>query len=163
MRRPIVSVAALAAVLAVGAPAASADLASVTADECAGTAEWQVNLPLAYADMTVTSSTCKYASASVENNGNPHANVNDGTYSGGYRINLVGVNVTGTNSFAGTAVGSIGAGPIVVVSPNNLTATLVGTDPSKPAESIEEHTPAGSCGLNCYRTNIRFSTVWKNP
>jgi opacity protein-like surface antigen len=162
MRRLIVTVAALAAVLAVAAPAASADV-GVVADECSGTAQWQVNLPLAYADMTVTSSTCKFASASVDSNSNPHVNVNDGSYTGGYRINLLGINVTGTNSFAGTAVGYIGAGPIVVVSPNNLTATLEGTNPSTPAASVEVHTPAGSCGINCYRTNVRWSTVWKSP
>lgn len=150
-----------AAVLGVSASAASAaDIANAATNVCTGSAQWQVNLPAAYADLTVTSSTCKLAEVWVEGNGNPHVNVSDGGYTGGYRVSLLGINVTGTNSFVGIAHGFIGGGPFEVVAPSTLEATLVGTDPSKPAVSVEQHLPNGSCGTNCYKTNVTWSTTW---
>lgn len=162
MRRAIIAALACAVVLGASGPSASAaNLADATTNACTGTAEWQVNLAEAYADITVTSSTCKVAHVLVEGNGNPHVNVADGTYTGGYRTSLLGVNVTGTDSFVGIAQGYLGGGPVAVVSPNTLTATLEGTTPStaSPSSSTEVHLPNGSCGPDCYKTNVRWSTT----
>lgn len=162
MRRAIVAVAACAAMLGATASAASAaDIADATTNACTGTAEWQVNLAGAYADITVTSSNCKVAHVLVEGNGNPHVNVADGVYTGGYRTSLLGINMTGTDSFVGIAHGYLGGGPVAVVSPNTLQATLEGTTPStaSPSSSTEVHLPNGSCGTDCYKTNVTWSTT----
>ncbi|MDQ3933720.1 MAG: hypothetical protein M3340_03720 [Actinomycetota bacterium] len=156
-----IAVTACAGVLALSAPAASADIVHVAGNVCTGTVEWRVNLAGAYADVFTTASTCKRADANVEDNGNPHVNVSDTLYSNGYRIGLVGVNVTGTNSFVGTAVGSIGAGPVAVVSPNILNATLERVDLSRTATTTEQHTGIASCGTNCYRTQVRWVDTWR--
>ena len=166
MRRAIIAALACAVVLgASGQSASAADLANVSTNVCTGTAEWQVNLVGAYADLTVTSSNCKVANLWVEGNGNPHVNITDGGYTGGYRTSLLGLNVTGTDSFVGVGHGYVGAGPVAVVAPSTLTATMVGTNAStaSPAVSVEEHLPNGSCGTNCYKTNVSWSTTNRTP
>lgn len=163
MRRATIAALACAALLGVAAPSASAaDIASARVNVCTGSAQWVVNLPLAYADLTVTTSTCKITDVWVEGNGNPHFNVYDGGYTGGYRVSLLGVNVTGTNSFAGIAHGFIGGGPFEVVAPNTLTAALQGFNGStaSPSVSTEVHTPDGSCGANCYKTKVAWQTTY---
>jgi opacity protein-like surface antigen len=163
MRIAIIAALACAVVLGASASSASAaDLANVSTNVCNGTAEWQVNLVGAYADITVTSSDCKVANVWVEGNGNPHVNVTDGGYTGGYRTSLLGINVTGTNSFVGIAHGYVGGGPVAVVSPNTLQATMQGSTPStaSPSVSTEVHLPNGSCGTNCYKTNVIWSTTY---
>lgn len=157
MRRTIIAVVACAGLLALSVPVASADVANVTANVvCTGTAEWNVNLAGAHADMSVTSSTCKRVDASVEDNGNAHLDTSDVPWTGSHDGSLLGVTVTGTNSFVGIANGSFGVGPLEVVSPNILNATLQLIDPSDPEVATAEHVGLGSCGTNCYRTQVRW-------
>lgn len=157
IRRTSIAVVACAGLLALSAPVASADIVNVTANvACTGTAEWNVDLAAAHVDMSVTSSTCKRVDASVEDNGNPHLNVNDVPYAPFHEGSLLGVNVTGTNSFAGIVNGSFGVGTLVVVSPNVLNATLQYVDAEAPEISTAEHVGIQSCGTNCYRTQVRW-------
>ncbi len=163
MRRTTIAVAVCAAVLGLSAPSASAaDIVNAATNVCTGTSEWRVNLVGAYADLTVTTSTCKIADVLVEGNGNPHVNVTDGGYTGGFRTSLIGLNVIGTNSFVGIAHGFVGAGPVAAVGADSLTATLPGVNPNTatPSTSTEVHRPNGSCGANCWRTNVTWSSTW---
>jgi hypothetical protein len=154
--------AACAGVLGLAAPATAADLTNDTVDECSGTAEWNVDLVAAYADINVTSSTCKWVDASVEDSGNPHLNAHDGPFTGTTRVSLVGINITGTNSFVGTAVNYLGGGPVEVVSPSTLNATLESTWPASPSSSTAEYVGTESCGSNCYRTAVKWVHAWSN-
>jgi hypothetical protein len=147
-----------------GVPSASANVLDQTTNVCSGLARWDVNLAGAYADITVESSNCKSLNTAVEENGNPHINATDGPYTGGYRVGLLGVTVTGTNSFVGTTVRGLGYGPLEVVSPNILNATLTGLEPSQPSHSTEEHIGLESCGTSCYRTKVYwYHTYDQNP
>jgi hypothetical protein len=162
MRRAIVAVVACASVLALGAPGASADVTNDTVDVCSGTADWTVNLVGAYADINVTSSTCKWLDASVDDDANVHVNTHDGPFTGSTRVSLVGINVVGTNSFVGTAVAYIGGGPVEVVSPSTLNATIEGVWPTSPSSSTAEYLGTQSCGTNCYRTEVHWVHAFTN-
>lgn len=149
-----------AALTALGAPSAGANVVDDMANVCTGTATWNVNLAAGYADINVDSSTCKVANVAVDEGGNPHVNGADSVYSGGYRVSLLGINVTGTGSFAGTAVRGLGGGPVEVVSPNILNATLTAVEPVQPSHSTEEHIGTAGCGPGCYRTQVRWYHVY---
>jgi hypothetical protein len=157
MRRVTIGVAACAALLAAGVTSASArNVVDQTTNVCSGTARWDVNLAGAYADMFIETSTCKSLNVAVEENGNPHINGTDGPYSGGYRVGLIGVTVTGTNSFVGTTTRGLQVGPLEVVSPGILNATMTGVNHTVPGHATEEHVGLESCGTICYRTKVHW-------
>lgn len=135
-----------------GAPTASADLVNQDANQCTGTAKWTVNLAASSASVSVGPATCKAENATVEDNGNPHVNVVDHPFTQSYGVGLLGVTVTGTNSFAGVGTIPGGGGPVEVVSPGILNATLTAFNFATQGNATSQHTGVSSCGANCYRT-----------
>ena len=155
------AVTAAAVLTALGVSSASANTIDDAAQVCTGTATWNVNLAAAYADMNIDASTCRGVYVAVDEEGNPHVNGDVNGYTGGYRVSLLGINVTGTNSFVGIASRpGLMSGPIEVVSPNVLNATLTGVEPARPSHVTEQHTGTTGCGPNCYRTQVAWYHVY---
>ena len=142
MRRPMTALAACVMVLGIGAPSSSAD----PVDACKTRATWQVEfftIP-AYADRVLDAvpAGCEEVPARL-------------------RVDLLGLRTVGLGSdaFASRAISLDGSyvGTIQGVDPGLLSATLSTVSLSRFATS-EAHTPAGSCGQACYRTQVRLIT-----
>lgn len=160
MRRAIVAIAYCAACVALGAAPAGASITNGDVNVCSGTAEWQLAFSptgTSTGSVSITSASCKNVNAHVEEDGNFGVGTSDFTYTaGGTPMPMAGVTVTGTPSFAGVITRDWMSGPVVLVHGSVLTATLTGVDPATGRASTEEHVGTGSCGTNCYRTDV----VW---
>jgi hypothetical protein len=159
MKRTKIVGAACVAMLAVGAPGASAAV-DRTVYKCEGSGTWQVTSgtfgPI-YADRSITApaGACKKIHAGVTDEPNFVLESFDTSDAAGpERINLIGA--AAANTFIGISTGgtTIVKGPIVI-SGNSLNATLSAAN-ATPWTSNEIHTANGSCGANCYKTKA----VW---
>ncbi|MDQ3935586.1 MAG: hypothetical protein M3340_13250 [Actinomycetota bacterium] len=155
-----VAMAACAAMLAFGAPTASASLVNRTVYKCELDATWQVTLNFSgtsYADATETTvpGSCRAVNATVQPDGT--FSVTNRTFEGAVSVrwNLVGAGITGSPNFAGVATqpDGPGRGTFVIANGSILNATLAGVYPDG-EHFVAEVYGTGSCGTNCYRTRI---------
>jgi ABC-type transporter Mla subunit MlaD len=159
----------IAAVCAVatglGAQSASADVLDRTVVTCQTTATWQVTRGgTSFADVTLdstASTACKNLTARIEDDLNATVGTTNYAYPGfTARYDLIGAIVTGAPQFAGVASADGRVfGPVVIANSSSLTATLSGLTPAG-GNIIQEHVPAGSCGSECYRTNVTLTGIW---
>lgn len=165
MRRAMIAALACTVVSGLGAQAASAKIVEKTVVTCQTTATWQVTRGLTtVADVTLdaTSPTgCRNVNAEVEDDLNFLFQSYNDAYPGfTSRYDLVGVFASGVPQFVGVAVADGRVyGPVEIVNTGVLHATLSGLTPDG-GNIIQEHLPAGSCGSDCYRTNVALTGIW---
>lgn len=162
MRRGIVAVAVCAVVVALGAAPASASIADESVNVCSGKAKWQLTFNptgTSTASVDITSSNCKTVNAHVEDDGDFGVGSSDSVYtSAGTPQPMIGVTVTGSRSFVGVMTRDWMQGPVEAVHGSILNATLTGVNPATGETSTEEHVGTGSCGTNCYTTDVVWTT-----
>ncbi|HEX8087016.1 MAG TPA: hypothetical protein VF529_22250 [Solirubrobacteraceae bacterium] len=160
MRRLIIAAVACAGLL-VAAPVASSDTAALTFNVvCTGKGYWQVDQLSSTAVVTTTSSTCKAANLTVDDDKDVHLDTGDGNYTGSYNVNLLAAGVWNANTFVATA--DRGAGPIgpVVATAGILNAELTPVNRFVPGVSSEIHRGTGSCGQHCYNVDITWTHLY---
>lgn len=162
MKRAMVAIAACAATLAVAAPTSSAAVHRVV-DACQGTATWQLTFNgtgPANAARTLDAGLegCKAVNAELKDDGNFAIYSED---AGGTVTHDHPLTAASVNTDPAVIVGLLnspapgGRGPLVVVG-DSLAASLTYVDTS-PTVTTEVHTPDGSCGADCWRTNVVFA------
>jgi hypothetical protein len=165
MKRVMIAMAACAAAVGVGPPAASATVVEKTVVTCQTTATWQVTRGLtASAVVTLDASAptgCRNLNAQIEDDLNFLFRSYNDAYPGfTSTFDLTGVFATGVPQFAGVATaGGRVYGPVEILNATSLNATLSGVTPTG-GNIIQEHVPAGSCGPDCYRTNVALTGIW---
>ena len=164
LKHVMVAAAGCLAVAALGASTAAASVASQGINVCSGTGEWQLTFNqtgTSTATVSILSSNCKAVTASVEDDGNFSVGSFDSTFTATNTVNLTGVTVSGSPSFVGVGTRSWLAGPVEAVNGSVLNATLTGVNPATGDEGTVEYVGTGSCGTNCYRVNIVWSSGWR--
>lgn len=157
MRRATVVIAICMVVLGVTTTSASASLVDRTLSVCVADAIWDVDVPAATATMswdTGFTPGCKALNGTVYEDGNFEVGTFDHGTSAGATLSLVGVTVTGQNSFAGTVWSNgLPLGTLEVVGGVALSAQLAFTTQAG-AQPVVVFYPNGTCGTDCYKTRM---------
>lgn len=163
-RRAISTMAACAALMAIGVEAAAADAVNVGVARCEADVRWQLSgdafggifADMSYDTGTATGTGCKHLSAVIEDDGDPSIAQRDFGQADSVRFALFGVWGTGDFLFAGTATRTdqAASGPLTIVN-GLLNATIVRTPPHG-SPAVTEHRGIGTCGTRCFVTR----SVW---
>jgi hypothetical protein len=158
------------AVLALGAPAASAETATNALDSCSGTARWQWLGPMEDPSMELTlTKVCHQWKVTADGDaGAVTPEESDETTTSTYVAPIECIHVIGgpfhatcvwgvdSDSF-GLELDSLGAG-VVSWTEDKLTATLTGTSPTGVGLAVGHYQPVGGCGPTCWDTTVTWTS-----
>jgi hypothetical protein len=159
------------AVLALGAPAASAETATNALDSCSGTARWERLGTKAEPTMRLTLTTaCHERRVTADGDaGTVTPEESDATATSTYEAPLEclyisppvshGSCVWGASSWTSPnlALDSTGSG-VVSWTGDKLTATLTGTSPTGVGLAVGHYQPVGGCGVKCWDTTVTWTS-----
>jgi hypothetical protein len=167
MRRVTVAIATCVVLLGLTSASASASVVNQSVSVCQADATWYLSTPPTTANVTWDTgfeSGCKGVNGTVYEDGDFSFSSFDFGQAGNGGFSLVGVIVTGQNSFAGTLVADTGTpvGTLEVVGGVALSAQMAYRTPNG-GHSVITFNPNGTCGSSCYKTRMVLQGGWPGP